>query len=54
LNKQVLINVFFNINHNFSLFLWDNMMETRKIYSNFAPNIEVDDTYYIIKKEKLT
>ena len=42
-------NVFFNINRVFSSFLWMNMLETRKIFCNFAPNIEVDDTFYIKK-----
>lgn len=44
-------NVFFNINRAFSAFLWLNMLETRKIFCNFAPNIEMDDTFYNNKKQ---
>ena len=43
-------NVFFNINRLFSSFLWVNMLETRKIFCNFAPNIDVDDTSFILKR----
>ena len=43
-------NVFFNINRLFSAFLWVNMLETRKIFCNFAPNIDVDDTSFILKR----
>ena len=46
-------NVFFNINRLFSAFLWVNMLETRKIFCNFAPNIKVDDTHYILKERNL-